>query len=200
MHKATALKSRWVPVTPPDGQGGITAAPEVVLKRESQILGDFWRSLPWAQEAWMPEERAPFPRVSPERIRAVAKTFPATTAGTIDGFHVMHFAMLTDETLNVLSISFAAVETLGLWPPPCVHCCPDPREAQRGATGPSASLQQLSGCGRGSGGKTARSGAADGQDHTGLSPLGQALSCLSGGSKSRRRQRWTRALWSWGAS
>ena len=116
MHRATKLKAGWSPTVVDDGAGGQTSAPEVVLQRQSEELGHYWHSEAWAAPAWMPKEREALPTLEPSRLREVAKTYPASTSGTVDGFHPRHFSFVTDAALQVMATLFQAVELLGLWP------------------------------------------------------------------------------------
>ena len=87
-----------------------------MLKREVDTLSSFWRAEHWAEPAWVPQERLPLPRMSARNLKEVALTFPATTSGSIDGFHPRTLGLLPDEGLEVLAAILQAIEGLGLYP------------------------------------------------------------------------------------
>ena len=56
------------------------------------------------------------PQLTPDYLRRVSKTFPLTTAATYDGFHVRHYALLSDQALQVVATLLVAAEGLGQMP------------------------------------------------------------------------------------
>ena len=53
---------------------------------------------------------------TPQWLREVAKTFKANTAMAADGFHMSHYALLSDEALQALAALFAIADATGLLP------------------------------------------------------------------------------------
>ena len=87
MHRACKTRPGWTPTLAEDEEGMLASTPQVVLQREVDTLSSFWKAEYWAEQAWIPQERQPLPRMSTRGLREVALTFPAATASSIDGFH-----------------------------------------------------------------------------------------------------------------
>ena len=60
--------------------------------------------------------RQPLPAISPEEIRAASRTFKRNTSRSADGFHVRHFALLSDEALRCAATIWGAIEASGVYP------------------------------------------------------------------------------------
>ena len=56
------------------------------------------------------------PRLSPDDMRRVSISFPASTSASLGNFHPRHTALLNNEGLEVLSSIWEASEPLGVLP------------------------------------------------------------------------------------
>ena len=62
--------------------------------------------------AGAPASTEELPLLTADQIRAAALAFPVDTAKSLEGFHVRHYALASDEALTALSHLFRAMVVL----------------------------------------------------------------------------------------
>ena len=116
LHRWSKVPVEWRPTTALSEEGRVTADPMGLLKAQEALWSDVWKakSTPQAQPL---RRQEPLPLLKPEEIRSAALGFKATTAMSVDGFHVRHLALLSDDALEVLARLVHAMESVGRVPP-----------------------------------------------------------------------------------
>ena len=122
-------EQRWMATLVPDlaACGGRSAAPVQVLEHELAKWAAVWDAEPQDEDRPRPFLPPGLPArgfggqgspalATPQGLREVARSFKSTTAMTADGFHMSHYAMLSDASLQALAALFAITDATGLVP------------------------------------------------------------------------------------
>ncbi len=117
-HAFTRLPNEWQPSVEVTAAGAVTADPAAVLEGQREKYKRLWSATDQrGRYRW--REREALPRLSPEELRSSSKLFRRRTAVTHDGFHMRHFALLSDQALATLAAVLEACERLGAFPEQC---------------------------------------------------------------------------------
>ncbi len=115
-HAATRLPVEWRPAVVDIGGGRMSASPIDLLGSMRKKYVEYWDATDDAFEYEWRGKCRPLDRLTPELLRAASLAFPRRTTMTYDGFHVRHFALVSDEGLELLSIVLEIVEMVSRWP------------------------------------------------------------------------------------
>ena len=135
-HRASKPRPFGAPTVVKVG-GRWTAAKSAVLDSFADTWGALWLAKPAPSLIRLPCLDAPqaLPTLSPSQIRSVAKSYPVKT-DTRDSFHPRHYSLLSDRTLECLSILYMYMEASGLAPSPvstvAISLIPKPSGGLRG--------------------------------------------------------------------
>ena len=97
----------------PDGSRAANS--KEILETEFDKYKDLWNASA-SRPACTYDGNAPYARASPQQIRRIAKTFKKKTGIAPDNWHPRHFALLSDELLQVLAMLFELLERSGHLP------------------------------------------------------------------------------------
>ncbi len=115
-HRATRNPVEWRPTTTVDARGVVTASPIALLESYRRKYKEFWEASDSpVRVRWKGKCQELTPLI-PGELRAASMAFPKSTASTYDGWHVRHFALVSDQGLSTLSTLLAAVEKSAMWP------------------------------------------------------------------------------------
>jgi hypothetical protein len=114
-HKWSKLAAVW---KPPSGELSTDNRPTAKLEREAARLSQIWGSgrKRGAKYRATQEEIDSLPPISIEEFRRAVNTFPKRTSSTWDGLHPRHFALLTDEQIEVVIKLVRLIEHVGEMP------------------------------------------------------------------------------------
>jgi hypothetical protein len=125
-HQAIKEPQTWTPALAKLEGGVVTADPSEVLRAAAIEWAGHWQAegqepsvheLSWGHELEQAaEQEPPLPLLSTEEIRESSRSFPASTSESLDGFHVRHYALLSEPALRVLAVLLQVAERTGLWP------------------------------------------------------------------------------------
>ena len=119
-HWFTKPPQAWVPtVTLADKDGNIFADPFHLLEAEQQSWALIWGA--WEAEDLNPlpgmaEKGKAMPKISPDMMREVSRRASSKTALGLGGFHLKHFELLSNESLEALAGIFQAAEVHSFMP------------------------------------------------------------------------------------
>ena len=114
-HLYTKLPQEWQASEVAEGKGVISAAPSALLQGQRDRFQKLWRGAPEQVRLDWPSREA-MERPSADEIRDAAASFKAGTAGSFDGIHVRHIALLSTEGLDAMADLMMACEFLGTLP------------------------------------------------------------------------------------
>ncbi len=115
-HSATKLPVEWKPTVVDVGGGGTSASPLALLDSMRRKYVQYWGATEDPFEYRWSGLCRPLERLTPSQLRAASLAFPKRTTMAYDGFHVRHFAMLSEEGLNALAVILEVVEATSRWP------------------------------------------------------------------------------------
>ena len=117
-HAVARAPLAWRP-TEVLASGVQSGDPMHLLAAEGDLFAKHWQAQRSRQSLGLPDlvlTGQPGPPVPVHVIRAVSRSYSIATAQVQDGFHVAHFAMLSDGALACLARIFALMEITGLVP------------------------------------------------------------------------------------
>ncbi len=96
-------------------KAGWQGKPLEMLECECSRLRELWDSSdvplpPWPTQAW------DLPRIDPERLQEVSRSFKKLTSQTYDGFHPVHYSMLSMDHIAILARFLESIERVGVFP------------------------------------------------------------------------------------
>jgi len=114
-HRFTKAKDAWQPPQVRDRDGALVADSPGILNIESEKYGKLWnaKSVPTKKTF---ANNQPCKKLEPQKLRRVSRTFKKKTGVAPDGWHPRHFALLSDEGLQVLDELFQLLELCGNLP------------------------------------------------------------------------------------
>ncbi len=119
-HKYLQLPMEWQPTTAVTPDGVITADPVLVLGGYNDKYRRMWESGDADEEfvadtaGWA--RRCALPRPTPVQIREASVQFREGTSVAYDGFHPRHYALLCDESLEIVGAFMVIIELVGALP------------------------------------------------------------------------------------
>ncbi len=117
-HAFSRLPVEWQPSSVKRPDGTVTAQPTAILEGQREKYSAMWSAgdSPGGYE-WA--ERQALPRLTPGDLREASGSFKRRTAVAHDGFHMRHFAQMSDGALCALAAILEACELLGAMPRQC---------------------------------------------------------------------------------
>ncbi len=115
-HAATRVPTEWRPSTASTRDGGVSASPLELLDSTRNKYMRYWDASEEPLEYRWAGNCRPLERLTPQQLRAASLSFPRRTARTYDGWHVRHFALISDAGLEALATILEVVETTSRWP------------------------------------------------------------------------------------
>jgi hypothetical protein len=98
-------------------QGGdVSASPMALLSSTRDKYMRYWEAAEEPFEYTLGGVCQPLPRLTPTELRKASLGFPKRTTMTYDGFHVRHFALVSDEGLSALGTLLEVIEMTSRWP------------------------------------------------------------------------------------
>ena len=114
-HRFSRAPVSWRPTTTLMQGGVVTSDPAQLLQGQAELYGGVWRAEEEENELdWQP--MSCLPPVSCEKLRAISSSFSPHSAISVDGFHMKHYRLLSDDGVMALSRLFSLMETLGALP------------------------------------------------------------------------------------
>ena len=124
-HRFAREPEPWNPTTVLVEGGRVAADPLLLLEDLGLKWGEIWQAEHVQGAIQCVEDPVitslcgrgdPLDRESTTRLRAVSAAYKASSATSVDGFHMKHFSMLSDEGLGVLAVLYQCMESHG-YPP-----------------------------------------------------------------------------------
>ncbi len=115
-HAATRMPVEWRPTVVDVGGGEVSASPLELLDDMRRRYVKYWDATSEPFEYRWGARCRPLERLTPGQLRAASMAFSKRTTMTYDGFHVRHFAMISDEGLSALGVLLEVVEVTSRWP------------------------------------------------------------------------------------
>ncbi len=134
-HKYLALPEEWQPTTMPTADNILTSNPTRLLESYRNKYDQIWNggrdggdgrevppgeassfSRPHVQPWHDVGRREAYPRPSPAELRDASSSFKEATLVAYDGIAMRHYALLTDDSLDVLADMVLVIEYLGYLP------------------------------------------------------------------------------------
>ena len=145
VHRFAREPKPWKPTVVLVERGRVTADPLLLLEDLSFKWGEIWQAEHVQGVPRCVEDPViisfcgrgdPLDRESPARLRAVPAAYKASSATSVDVFHMKHFSMLSDEGLGMLAVLYQCMESHG-YPPSQAQMIIVPQlEKSQGGTGP----------------------------------------------------------------
>ncbi len=114
-HLVSRLPQEWRPSTVELPDGRVSADPAAVLEGQRDKFARLWAAADTPRRyAWT--RREALERLTPSELREASSLFRQGTATTYDGFACRHFALLSDQALEVTGALLEACELLSTFP------------------------------------------------------------------------------------
>jgi hypothetical protein len=115
LHRWSGLRETWKPT---QASADFTGKPIDALNHEKDRLSTIWQceSEPHALFEPPPDAWLELPEITAEDFIRAARSFPARTAQTWDGFHPRHFAMVTEDQAKAIIGVLRLMERIGATP------------------------------------------------------------------------------------
>ena len=114
-HKFSKIPEEWRPASVVRNGPVILADPISVVERETGKLRDIWGATDEAAPLNCEERMALEPFV-PDQVREISRSMKQSGAVSADGFHMRHYSLLSDESLEVFCRILLACELVGALP------------------------------------------------------------------------------------
>ena len=110
------LPMEWRPTEVLSRDGVVIADPSVLLDQEVDKYGEMWQAKSSGERLPRHQSREHLPRLEPDFIRQVSRSYKVTAARSYDGLHMRHFSLLGDDALKAWALMIEVTEMVGILP------------------------------------------------------------------------------------
>jgi len=114
-HRFTKLPSKWLPPDIFDKEGERIVDNKGILEAEAEKYKALWKAID-AEPKVVYANNEPCPLLAPAQLRRISKAFKRKTKFSPDGWHPRHFALLSDQALEILALIYEFLEITGHMP------------------------------------------------------------------------------------